>query len=330
MNTYYKFLKKFWQLLLVLSITTSAMCYADAQNDLQKALKANRKKIANLPAIQLVYVEDITNQSLTAQGDPNSVDYKIAQSRKKRLNKVEALIDHKNNRTKLVRTDLRDVNAIMDKYNLPSEEKANVSNSETFVTQGSYEMTVQSVGQPPASAGLFEHPRKMSYPKPYFGLIDNGLFEYYNKNQSFNLVTTGSIPLLRMTADHNSLPKSVKILCGPELNYRFYNMETYRNGMIHKEIVADDYRDVNGIPYPFSYTERQFDENGKVVKEKRYTFEKVDFGIDVTDEDFKVFIPEGSSVSDTILSMRAFNLKPEQSGKKMSIGDILEVTAQID
>ena len=106
------------------------------------------------------------------------------------------------------------------------------------------------------------------------------------------------------TKGQNTLKRSID--CVPSLGYRFRRIQCHSDGHLVWEKIADNYRFVNDIssmfevPYPFLYINRSFDKDGKIRRETKYVMEKVELGVDLSPEDFKIFVPAGTRFVDDV------------------------------
>ena len=309
-------------LFLICAVTLmGAQASAITLSELRQIITHSQESVATA---HLVYVEEF-NENRPVEGDPNSIDYKLETIRNHRNNKVDAILDYKIKRVRFSQTDLRDVDALLKEYALPPEQRINVSESKFVAIQGTYEMqfvgTDVSNGQ--AQLVLCERPDIANYmlKMRYLGVINNKLLSEGRNPILTEINSDGQSSLrIQLTGKGQNAIKGT-IECDPSLGYRFRRIEwSGPDGRLIRETIADDYRDVNGIPYPFFYIERSFDENGKVSKESRCIFENVQLGIDVSEEDFKIFVPTGTILTDVVLSMTTYEIEQDSY---MGIDDMM-------
>ncbi len=305
----------------------AAQAPAITTSQLQQIIKDTEESVTTA---HLVYIMDF-NDNYPVAGSDDDTMVLIRKANKHQLTRVDDIIDLKNKRTRALITDLRDLDALLEKYNLPAEQKMNISLSRASVIEETYEMIFNEGFEEggPAQLALTERPGKPPRSKSSmlsFGIIDDELLSQQN-NPTFSEVNSEGKNLLRIQLtqkrqDANLPPINIKIDCDPAFSYRFYRIEKSINGNIGVEKIADDYRIVNGIPYPFLYIKRYFDENGKILREIKYTIENAEFGLDLSAKDFKLLIPQGTAVTDTILSMTTFEV---EKADYMGVDDVLSL-----
>jgi len=115
-----------------------------------------------------------------------------------------------------------------------------------------------------------------------------------------------------------------EIECDRSLGYRFRRIRWFTQGKLASETIADEYRDVDGIPYPFSYATRIFDPNGEIRVHTQYSMRNVELNMAVEKNDFKIMVPDGTRVTDTIIGMRQYKL---DIGGYIGLDDALSIQA---
>ena len=60
------------------------------------------------------------------------------------------------------------------------------------------------------------------------------------------------------------------------------------------------------------YIDRSFDKDGRISRETKYVMEKVQMGVDLSADDFKIFVPVGTNLLDSVVSMTTHKI--ERSG----------------
>lgn len=310
-------------ILLLIAAQTSAI----TASDLQQIIKDTQKSITTA---HLVYIMD-SNDNYPVAGSDDDIMVLLRKANKHRLTKVDDIIELGRDRIRGSITDLRDLDAILKKYNLPAEQKMNVSLSRASVIKETYEMILDddfTEGEP-AQLAITERPGKPPHfmsEMLSFGVINDKLLSEQN-NPTFTEINSVGKKLLRIQLtqkreDVNLPDIDVKIDCDPALSYRLYRIEKSINGNIGVETIANDYRVVDGVTYPFLYINRNFDLNGNILREIKYTIEKAEFGLDLSAKDLKLLIPQGTLVTDTILSMTTFEI---EKTAYMGIDDVLSI-----
>lgn len=315
-------------LFLICAVTLlGAEASAITLTELRQIVTDSRESVATA---RLVYIEKLDDNRPTADNEEAVFKYIFNNIQNHTLTKVDAILDYKTKKAKSVLTDLRDINALLKEHNLPAEQKMNVSMSSTLLHQNTYEMlfTDSSVLNGPPMMGLFVRPDPANYlfKLIYSGVIDKKLLSD-DKNPTLTEIDSNGRALLRIelaVKGQNATKATVKIDCDPLLGYRFRRIQWHSDGQLIREIIADDYRDVNGILYPFLYIHRSFDKDGKILRERKYIFEDVQLGIDLSVSDFKIFVPAGTQLTEGILSMTTHKIEQDCY---MGIDDALAVGA---
>lgn len=253
--------------------------------------------------------------------------------------KKELWIDRKNNISKSVETTTRDVGALMKKYNLPD----NLPESTRLKIENS---RVYWVIQPPYIMNMFFLPPSNLSPSLSIDTMDDINIESYipsfgslgslakDTEPSFNEIKENGKDLLRITYKGNGWTKIIDSI--PSLGYVLYHKKDLdAKGRLSREEIADDYRNANGVQYPFLHIERRFDpSSGKLKYEQKYTFEKVEFGVPLSADDFKIYVPIGALVEDLVtgrktnpdgsITMENESIKITTAGYR-GIQDVLEM-----
>jgi hypothetical protein len=280
-----------------------------------------------IPTAYIVLLKEETNNEFAKLAESNFMDYNMAAARRYVRTEQEIFIDSRTNTLKRVITDLRDINALIAEHNIQDTplNRHNLDISMTILRQGDNYFSYH----PDSAAGFFrEEPAKTISAQDYtsLGIIPEKILEQ-------------DIRLSNIEADGKALSKvewsrenpegivTGEIICDPAIGYRFRSIRWSEQGRVTKEIIADDYRDVDGIPYPFLYVTRNFNkETGEVVREERFTIEQAEFGFEMDDNDLKVFIPKGTNITTTM------PLSPTESmalnsrvhlGKEMGMEDLI-------
>jgi len=271
----------------------------------------------------LVYVEEFDdNRPVSESPAIFKYEKKITTIHKHTRTKADAIIDRHNKTVKKALTDLRDLDELLQQNDLPANQNRNISNTKTLVIQGTYEMELSTIEEPPM-LGLFERPDPPDYMFELLslGAIDRQLLSEDNKPVLTEIHSSGKTSLLvNLTVEKARGLQEVKIECDPSMGYRFRRIEWRSNGQLAKETIADDYRNVNGIPYPFRYINRRLDKDGKVRTERKYVIESAELGVSLSANDFKISVPAGTVVTDTVISMTSRKIDQQCH---MSIDDVL-------
>jgi hypothetical protein len=290
--------------------------------ELRQIVTDSRKSVATA---HLVYIEEIDSNE-PPPFNKDTISYKIYQAQTDgRKRKVDMLLDRVGDRVKMSVTELRDVDELLKKYHLPPEQKINLPRSRTILMQGDYDMEISDGNAPnqPMDLGLWKRPG----PTAMFRFTSLGIIEEKLLSEdlapTLSEINSDGKSLLRIELtrkEQNTLKRIID--CDPSLGYRFRRNQRYSaDERLVWETIADDYKDVNGIPHPFLYIERRFDKDGKISEETKYVMEKVELGVNLSPDDFKVFVPAGTQFIDDI-SRAIYTI--EQSGY-MGIDDAISI-----
>lgn len=274
----------------------------------------------------LVYTEEFNDNRPTA-GEKDSLKYKVNELHKHRRVKVTGLLDCATKSLKSSTMDLRDIDALLKEHDIPVVQKSIVSYSRTLVIQQPYEMELLSIDVSDAPPDLILS--KCPGPKYYmFGLKSLGIINEKLLSEDFEPTLSEANldgrSLLRIELNgKGENPLRGTIECDVSLGCRFRRIQWHSaDGRLVQEKIADDYRDVNGIQYPFLYISRSFDKDGKISSERKYVMEKAQLGVDLSADDFKIFVPAGTQLIDAVEGMTTHTI--EQSSY-MGIGDALSL-----
>lgn len=316
-----------FQLLFVICSATLARAQGPAITlpELCQIVTDSRESVKSVATAHLVYIEEFNNNRLTA-GDKDSVKYKVKELNKHRRFKVDGILDYRTKSLKSSLTDLRDVDALLKEHNIPPVQKSVVSWARALVIQRPYEMELLGIDVSDAPPDLILS--KCPGPKYYmFGLISLGIINEKLLSEdlgpTLSEINSNGQSLLRIKLTRKgqtSLKRTID--CDPSLGYRFRRIQRHSDGQLIGETIADNYKDVNGIPYPFLYIDRIFDKDGKIRRETKYVMKKVELGVDLSPDDFKVFVPAGTQFLDAVASMTTHTV---EQGDYMGIDDALNI-----
>jgi len=280
----------------------------------------------------LVYIKEF-NDNRPSTGDKDNVKYKVKETHKHKRFKVDKIFDCRTKSLKSSLTDLRDVDALLKEHNIPPVQKSVVSYSRAKVIQQPYEMELLGidVSDAPPDLILSKCPgRYHMFSLMSLGIINEKLLSE-DLGPTLSEINSDGRALLRIqltVEGQNAMKATIKIDCDPSLGYRFRRIQRLSDGQLIGETISDDYRYVNDVnntivvPYPFRYINRSFDKDGKILRETKYVMEMVQLGVDLSPDDFKIFVPAGTRLFDSVVSMTVHTI--EQSGY-MGIDDALSI-----
>jgi hypothetical protein len=318
-------------LLLILTVLLSAgQVSAITISELRQIISESQIDAAT--TAHIVYTEEYNNNDNRSFGiEPNDIRYKPRMINKHRQIKVDAIMDFATERVKSTMTDLRDIDKLLKDNDMPPEQKVNVSATKTLLYHGNHVGSLLPGDnfifskQPRFMLSEAPGPARYMFEKFSLGVIyKNELSNDWNPTITEINKGNQSLLCINLTSSKENALNG-KIECDPSLGYRFRRIQWYQGDRLVKEIIADDYRNINGVPYPFLYISRSFDENGGILRERKQVVQEVELGIDLSEEDFTVFMPKGTIISDLILSHKVTEIEQDS---RMGIGDILGMGAQ--
>jgi len=318
---------------IVIYCTLGAEAPAITLPELRQIVTDSQKSVTTA---HLVYTEEFNDNRPTA-GDKDSVKYKVKELNKHRRFKADVILDYRTKNLKRTLTDLRDVDALLKEHNIPPVQKPVVSWSRTLVVQRPYEMELlgTDVTDGPQDLVLSKSPEQEYhvFSLMHLGIIDEEVLSE-DAGPTLSEINSEGKSLLRIELTPKGQNRFKGIIdCDPSLGYRYCRVQWYSDGQLINETIADDYRYVNDVnnttevPYPFLYIQRIFDEDGKIDWETKYVMEKVELGADLSSDDFKIFVPAGTQLTDTAVSMTTHTIG--QSGY-MGIEDALSIGTSLE
>ncbi len=249
---------------------------------------------------RIVYIAQETSNAppYEAQGSDTDKGWRLAMNG---VFRAEVIIDAKNKRAKTVTVDLRDVNALLAQNALPQTSKPTVSRTRTIIVGRGYDLMFYDKEVWPGSPQVVLTQRFAEAIYPFdllrFGLITVDLLDD-DKNPQLSEIDSGTGKLIRVhIPDSNREPAIIEATfdLDPSLGYRCRTIHWYRDGRPWTEVIADNYKDVNGVFFPFTYTQRWFDkERGGLLTENVYQIASAEFGTALGPDDFQVFAPAGT------------------------------------
>jgi hypothetical protein len=236
------------------------------------------------------------------------------------LTREEFFLDNIAKKAKKIMTDLRDINALIADYNIPDTRlnRLNLDQSAVFL----YDENNLFYFNPDTPSGLLD--KFSGRFEPDFATLGIIPLNLLNQDVQLDDIEENGSTLLKISRSEKVPTGSLEtvVTCEPSKGFRLRSIRWSHSGKVSSEIIADDYREANGIPYPFSYTVRFLD--GQTVRnENKYTIERAEFGTNLSDDDFKVFITQRTPISD--ISGMTLTLPRSALGKGTGIKDILAV-----
>jgi hypothetical protein len=311
-------------LFIVITAILSSAVWAATLGDIRKSSTAAKN---NISTAHMTYVLDKKNPELALEKMPDldEADRKVAELNRNMVYEVNAIFDCSLEKSKSVFTDIRDTAALRKQYNIPKRTKINFPVHYIALIKSNYEMIYdfpRDYNEPNnATIVLNKRPGPVSYylDLPYYGIIDPNLLDE-EREPAVSEISQNGQKLIQINVSYKTMLLTIR--CDPQIQYRYRSIVwTNAKGEKTSEITAGNYKDVNGIPYPFSYGYRQF-MNGEIYREESYTFQKVEFNVTLDDRDFKILVPKGTSLTDLAISNRSPVIGLERF---MDIEDVLTI-----
>ncbi len=271
--------------------------------------RANADNLAALGAGTVVYVSEHSNSSATAQEFKSKLaaDYKdTPDQRAHNLSVVSANVTHRRERNtvtfdaksatwKVSAQDLRDLDSIMERERLPVARRGQLGLSRVTLVSRGLSAQFSPAGKrvyfdktgSASQQGILSSPLR-------FGVVSDKLFDVYPQHEIQACSMDGqSLVCLTLTG-----PSGKCVLkCDEELRLRVRSIEYFSPaGRLTHSSLADDFRVISGIPFPFRGEQCKYDDSGAVLKRETITVEAATFGdgdaIDLSE--LKLVIPQGS------------------------------------
>jgi len=313
----------------VSSLVTQAQ--AVTIDEIRKTLEDDRQSIKTIHIIG--FVEKLDSNLSILDKATTEENYKRLKTFQSVVTENDTIIDCRSPRkAKLVQEDVRDLNEYFKSEKIPLNTVKYIAQNKIILAKEGYRIymanqtgTALRIYKEDTSEGNFQVPS--TFQTPYFGIPNAG---YFTKDQNF--VITECPPLICVDIRYSGKPWILRFELDPALGCRLRTFKWFNNNICKLEIIADDYRDVNGIPYPFVYKTKTFNQSGETSSEENFYAEKVTFNEEFKDEDFRMFVAPETEVSipgeliapDT----RSFRIQKIKGGCYLGVDDILQMTAE--
>jgi hypothetical protein len=138
---------------------------------------------------------------------------------------------------------------------------------------------------------------------PYFGLINPdsvaSSYSYVNmKDGSFN----GHMVVIYELCKIHAPKKKLYIYADPSIGYRYLRLEYYLGNFQSQVVTAQDYRNSNGVIFPFKHTNIVYASQAKDVSiesiKEIVEVKSAQFGLKINPDTFKISFPQGTTVND--------------------------------
>jgi len=206
-------------------------------------------------------------------------------------------------RIRLNRKDLRDVQAILDEYNIPEQERLNVDKTSTDMFQDKFTVIYSGLARNillhDKSGGLVnwqlnDRLRQGIFPAEFFR-------EDFIGGLEIDEISVDNKDMLRLRVEVNDPSQGngeYEIDFDPSLGYRYLRCARFMSdGTLAHEILLSDYRDVDGYVMPFQIKESNYKSDGTLRRSEEISVKTAEFDEPVTEEDFAIAVPEGTSLT---------------------------------
>jgi hypothetical protein len=286
-------------------------------------LDSIRKEAQQLPrptSMHIVAIEQVTDNRIVDNNE-NEVNKSIKKANQYVVSEVNIFLDIQSEQVKEIITDLRDINLLVVQFKIPNEKlnSINLNQSKIILFKGGNtiifkpeipDLTLLNVLGPP----------KYLFDIATYGIIPEKI-----------LNSKGDVNVTEYQANGNQAAKieiafktglSIIVECDPSIGYRYKSIKWFSDSKITQEMLASDYREVDGIYFPFLFINRNYSENGNIEYEYSLSTEQVHFGINLTADDFRIFAPAGTQISDSLISETTSKIGTE---RYLGIDDVIVI-----
>ncbi len=270
--------------------------------------------------IHVVAIEQAIDNRINEE-DNNAVHPGIKEANRYMVSEVNIFMDINSEQIKEIKTDLRDVNSLIAQHKIPDKKlnRLNLSQTKTILFKGSNSM-IFNPDIPDLTLWSSSGP-----PKYLFGIATYGIIPEKILNSK------GDVNVTECQVNGNQAVKigivfktglSIIVECDPSIGYRYRSIKWLFNGQTTSEMLASDYKEVDGVYFPFLFTQRSYSEDGNIEKEYVFSVEELDFGVKLTADDFKIFAPPGTQIADSLISETTSKIG---TGRFLGIDDVIAI-----
>jgi len=204
--------------------------------------------------------------------------------------------DKSSQKKRIIVEDLRDLEAIVQKHEIHEKNFMNLSKNFSQIFDGHYEMLYSATAN---NVHLNSTPNLV----PYSPLTFHHSQKFYLLGKNFKthklveIEENGKV-LLKLELSGDNIKGILHF--DPEFGYNLRRWESYSNGILRSRVIADDFIIQDGIIIPRLYKRNIYDENGKLIKDYEHKIEEIKTNVTFSKEDFEIFIPAGTSLTNTI------------------------------
>lgn len=303
----------------ILSLSISVLFCTISYGITFDSIRQAAQQLSRPSTMHLLAIEQVTVNRM-ADNNENEVNKSIKQANQSIVSEVNIFMDIQSEQAKEIQTDLRDINSLMVQYNIPDEKlnRINLNQSKIILYKGD-----NSIIYTPGISDITLW--KSSGPKYLFDIAANGIMPDKILNSK------GDINVIEYEADEKTLVKveityktgiSIIVECDPSIGYRYKSIKWLYNGQLSSELLVNDYREVDGIYYPFYFVRRNYSESGNIEYEYILSVEEIHIGIKLAGNDFKIFAPPGTQIADSLVSQTTSKIG---TSRTLGIDDVIAI-----
>lgn len=251
-------------------------------------------------------------------------------NRKHSLIKREHIFDKNTLDSICTHEDLRDLENIMEQYNLAKEELMNLTSSGTNLKKGDYTALYSG------AANNLHVDRDLGV--EYWGIefldcckvpfiffdsewVNEILVEEQKEEDGNNLI------LLTFSGLSGDKELKYSYYLDPSLGYRFRQQKKIFDGKLTQETIIEDFKNVDKYIIPEKCTQKFYSEDGKLSRQRILSLEKASFDIDISKNKFSLEVPGGTTVVNVAIGDNGkylvYNIEEDTT---LTIDDILKTS----
>jgi hypothetical protein len=222
-------------------------------------------------------------------------------NRESRRQRITLLCDAERGEWKITTEDLRDIDQIMAEERLSPPHRLALDTSSIVLAEDGFIARFQ-----PSVSYLFLMPRNkaesdekcsrshtiLSCPL-HFGIIGENLEESTTSSMTESFLSGRSV--LAVTLESEQRRHILEV--DPQVDYQFRRYRIYsHDAQLRQESVADDYRLVDGVYYPFKFEKHEFDQQGNVTRHEKIIVQNVRFNHRLSPDVFQINIPAETKI----------------------------------